>query len=314
MAIVYSTTDVPPHKRTDYWNDVVARFASLTVKSADDFNGKLVVGSIASLGVSTFACDPLSIHRGGREIASTDVGDYYFICLQQTGRSTNHQNDRKAVVEPGGFFLIDPRRPFVGHLETQGSVVSIKVARTELEARTGPTGPLITRTLTRDNPVAALAFGFLALLPDRIDTLDDTAAPRIVEQVLDLVALAFSSESEGGVTLSSPRAAALTMLKAVIESRLHDPNLKPGTAATAAGISVRYANALLAQEETGLEAYIFARRLERCRRALDDPAQARRTVGDIAFSWGFSDLSHFGRRFKTEFGCSPGEYRKQRTA
>lgn len=104
------------------------------------------------------------------------------------------------------------------------------------------------------------------------------------------------------------------MLKAAIESRLHDPNLKPVTAAAAAGISVRYANALMTQERTGLEGYIIARRLERCRRALDDPAQARRTIGDIAFSWGFSDLSHFGRRFKAEYGCAPGEYRKQRTA
>ena len=102
------------------------------------------------------------------------------------------------------------------------------------------------------------------------------------------------------------------MLKATIESRLHDPDLKPMTAAAAAGISVRYANALMAQEDTGLEAYIIARRLERCRRALDDPAQARRTISDIAFSWGFSDLSHFGRRFKAQFGCTPGDYRRQR--
>ena len=65
---------------------------------------------------------------------------------------------------------------------------------------------------------------------------------------------------------------------------------------------------------TGLEGYIITRRLERCRRALDDPAQARRTIGDIAFSWGFSDLSRFGRRFKAEFGCAPGEYRERRTA
>jgi len=69
------------------------------------------------------------------------------------------------------------------------------------------------------------------------------------------------------------------MLKATIESRLHDPDLKPMTAAAAAGISVRYANALMAQEDTGLAAYIIARRLERCRRVLDDPAQARRTIG-----------------------------------
>jgi AraC-like DNA-binding protein len=43
---------------------------------------------------------------------------------------------------------------------------------------------------------------------------------------------------------------------------------------------------------------------------LEDPAQAHRMIGDIAFSWGFSDSSHFNRRFKAEFGCAPGEYRR----
>jgi AraC-like DNA-binding protein len=45
--------------------------------------------------------------------------------------------------------------------------------------------------------------------------------------------------------------------------------------------------------------------------ALEDPRQAHRTIGDIAYSWGFSDLSHFSRRFKGAFGCAPGDYRKQ---
>lgn len=312
MAIVYATTDVAPHERIAYWNDVVSRFAKLYVKAPANFSGRLSVGTIGTLAVATFECDPLSVYRTMREIARTDVGDFYYICLQQTGRSIHVQDDRSTVIEAGNFFLLDPRRPFVGHLETQGSVLSVRVARKELEARTGPTGSLVARTLSPNNPVAALAFGFLTLLPERVDTLDNTAAPKIVEQALDLVALAYSAERRDGASLSSPRTAALTILKAAIESRLHDLNLRPVTAATAAGISVRYANALMAQEQTGLEAYIISRRLERCRRALDDPAQSRRTIGDIAFSWGFSDLSHFGRRFKTEFGCTPGEYRKQR--
>jgi AraC-like DNA-binding protein len=99
-------------------------------------------------------------------------------------------------------------------------------------------------------------------------------------------------------------------LKAAIESRLHEPDLKPALAAAAAGISVRYANALLADQNSCLERYIIARRLERCRRVLEDPTQAHRMIGEIAFSWGFSDLSHFNRRFKAEFGCAPGEYRR----
>ena len=47
----------------------------------------------------------------------------------------------------------------------------------------------------------------------------------------------------------------------------------------------------------------------RSRQALEDPAQRTRTVSDIAYSFGFSDLSHFARRFKAEFGRSPSECR-----
>jgi AraC-like DNA-binding protein len=33
-------------------------------------------------------------------------------------------------------------------------------------------------------------------------------------------------------------------------------------------------------------------------------------IGGIAFDWGFSDLSHFGRRFRAAYGMTPGEYRR----
>jgi len=306
MAIVH------PRDSMAYWMEVVAAgFVKLAMTASRTFNGTVTTGSIGSLGVSTYDTDAHEVSRGKQEISRAD-NDSYFICLQQTGKSVHLQGDREAIIGNGSFFLFDPRRPFSGALAEAGKMVAVSVPRHELEARTGPGGTLISRALNSDNPLAGLAFGFLTMLPERIDALDESAAPKIVEQALDLVALAFSAETQDGVTLSSPRAAALTILKAAIESRLHDPGLKPSTAAAAAGISVRYANALLAQEDTGLEAYIIARRLERCRRALDDPAQARRTIGDIAFSWGFSDLSHFGRRFKAEYGCAPGEYRRQR--
>jgi AraC family transcriptional regulator, positive regulator of tynA and feaB len=66
---------------------------------------------------------------------------------------------------------------------------------------------------------------------------------------------------------------------------------------------------LLFEQGTSLQRLIVSRRLDHCRRALEDPSQARRTMTDIAFAWGFSDLSHFDRRFKAEYGCSPRDYR-----
>jgi AraC-like DNA-binding protein len=266
------------------------------------------------LGISDYECDPHEVGRSAEDIRRADDDDF-FICLQQSGRSTHFQDDRQAVIEDGGFFLLDPRRPFTGRFEKCGKIVSVRVPRQDLDARLGNAADLASRTLNARAPIAGLAFGFLTMLPDRLDALDELTAARIAEQALDLVALALSAEAQGrSLSVSSRRTVALTMLKATIEAGLHDPDLKPAVAAAAAGISVRYANSLLAQEDTCLERYIIGRRLERCRRALDDPAQTHRLIGEIAFSWGFADLSHFARRFKGEFGCTPGEYRRRRDA
>jgi AraC family transcriptional regulator, positive regulator of tynA and feaB len=132
---------------------------------------------------------------------------------------------------------------------------------------------------------------------------------KLGHQALDLLALGFEGVGGGIVQLSSTRATTLVRLKSVIEEGLHDPALKPGAAAQAAGISVRYANALLAQEDTSLERYIMLRRLLRCHQALESSVHRSRSISEIAYRFGFSDLSHFTRRFRTQFGCSPREVR-----
>ena len=103
----------------------------------------------------------------------------------------------------------------------------------------------------------------------------------------------------------------LGQIRAAIEARLADPRLDPQAVADAVGISVRYANAILAEQDTSLKRFILRRRLTRCRRAFEDPNQDHRTVGDIALGWGFSDLTHFTRRFKEVYGIRPSEYRKR---
>ena len=64
------------------------------------------------------------------------------------------------------------------------------------------------------------------------------------------------------------------------------------------------------KQGTSLERLIVSRRLDNCRRALEDPAQSHRAIGEIAYAWGFGNQSHFNRRFKAEFGCSPSDYRR----
>jgi AraC family transcriptional activator of tynA and feaB len=314
MQTVFSTGKVHPRDRLTYWRDEASKayvahdFSSNVGRS---FRGNIRGGTLDVLSLALFESDPCTVSRTQRCLRR-DGDDDLLVCMQTGGGMTVHQDGRDAILTVSDLILIDPRRPFSLSIRAGNGSLVVKVPRGELQRRFGDVAGLTARTISGRQPAAALASGFLAMLPERIDALSGSTGAKIAQQTLDLVALAFAANaSVGHAALSSRRATALLRLKATIEGVLYDHTLKPVDAAAAAGISVRYANALLAEEGTSLERYVVSRRLQHCHRALLDPAQARRTVSDIAYSYGFSDVSHFTRRFKAEFGCSPSECRPQ---
>ena len=314
MQTIFSTGEVHPRDRLTYWRDeaskayVVHDFSSNVGRS---FRGIIRAGTLDVLSLALFESDPCTVSRTQRCLRQ-DGDDDLLVCMQTGGSMTVHQDGRDAPLAVSDMVLIEPRRPFSLSIRAGNRSLVVKVPRKELQARMGDITRLTGRTISGRQPVAALASGFLAMLPERIDALSGATGAKVAHQTLDLVALAFAANAPTGhIALSSRREVALVRLKAAIESALYNDTLKPADAAAAAGISVRYANALLAEEGTSLERYVVSRRLQHCHRALLDPAQARRTVSDIAYSHGFSDVSHFTRRFKAQFGCSPSECRRQ---
>ena len=80
----------------------------------------------------------------------------------------------------------------------------------------------------------------------------------------------------------------------------------------ALGISPRYVNDLLSDENTSFQRHVLTERLAHCERDLSSPMLAHRHVGEIAFAWGFNDLSHFGRAFREHYGMSPRDWRQSK--
>lgn len=311
--MIYSTNDVHPRERLSYWLEVATRGYVEHEFKADDsssFSGSVEIASLPGVGLAGFDAAPARIRRSARYTARADSGDV-LLGVHHTGDMSVSQDGRDTLLSGRCMFLVDPLRPFDIELRTWCTSTVIKIPRAKLEARVGNFAGLTARPVLPTSGIGAVAIGFLELLPDQARSLDDVAGVTVAEQMLDLVSLAFTAENGRGTALSSPRAVALMRLKATIERLLIEAGLKPERIAAEAGISVRYANALLAEEGTSVERYVAERRLERCRNALEDPAQAHRSIGEIAFKWGFSDLSHFGRRFKQRYAMTPTEYRRR---
>jgi AraC-like DNA-binding protein len=79
-------------------------------------------------------------------------------------------------------------------------------------------------------------------------------------------------------------------------------------------MSVRNVGKLMRVEGVGLAAFILEQRLEGAALWLNEPRHAHLTIMQIAYGWGFGDLSHFHRAFRLRFGQSPGQYRRERSA
>jgi AraC-like DNA-binding protein len=139
--------------------------------------------------------------------------------------------------------------------------------------------------------------------------LGGTAQQIVQSQLLDLLAMSIATLIGQPPKGSTTTSLVSMRLHAAVETRLDDSALAPKTVAAIAGVSVRYANAVLSQQHLSLSRLILARRLERCRVAFEDPSQANRTVSEIGYSWGFTDMTHFGRAFRSRFGLLPSEYR-----
>lgn len=178
-------------------------------------------------------------------------------------------------------------------------------------ARLGRNRELTGRRVTAHRADDDLAISLAAKLPSLVGRTASITEEMVGSHALDLLGLAIARTTESSAArISSTKALLLGRLRSVVEARLADPDLDAQTVADAVGISVRYANDLLSAQDTSLNRFILARRLARCRYALEDPNQAYRTVTEIAQGWGFSDMTHFGRRFKEAYGVLPSEYQK----
>jgi AraC family transcriptional regulator, positive regulator of tynA and feaB len=314
METLFSTGEVHPRDRFEYWHDVACQQIVKHESQPEcrlTFQASIQTGALSDLGLVLFENSPMEVVRASRHIAHA-AGDELFICRQLFGRLALEQNGREVVLEGGHITLLDPLLPYVGRFSAGSNLLVLKVPRHALVARLGNLWDMVIRSIKPSGPLGSLASSYVAMLPSLSGRIDRAAEEIIKNQVLDLMAISLT-EAIGthSPTVSSTRSLALMNVHTAIETRLSDPELDADAVAAAARISVRYANKVLAREGTSVVRLIQAKRLARCRKALEDPLQADRTLSEIAYAWGFSDMTHFSRRFKAAYGVLPSDYRRR---
>ena len=307
---VFSTEDIPQRQRRDWWREVICRQytqVDITSKLADNFAAQTQITQFKQLQLSRVRCDALSLQKQRRDIECPDQ-DAYFVALLLSGQYALEQNGRTATLQPGDMLLYDATQPHRIHCAGHFSKLIFAIPRTTLLARFARPDLCTAVRLTQQHSAAMVAAEFLKSWPARLPQLSQSAFDTLCETSLDLLALALAEIRPNAIKSSRTQAATLLEIKRHVEQRLSDPALNATLIAQGVGLSPRYINALFEKEQQSLMRYVLQRRLERCYQAISQRQITGLTISQIAFRWGFNDLSHFSQAFKKRYGVSPGQF------
>ncbi|WP_436777552.1 helix-turn-helix domain-containing protein [Yinghuangia sp. YIM S09857] len=230
----------------------------------------------------------------------------------QTRAAGRHvQFAAEQLVPPGGLMIADLSAPYDFSWSGPGGAATLQVPIDQL----GVSADVIRRAMTRlpASPVYHLLIEHVRRITAEAPRLsDDVSAPELGAASVELArALLISAGRSAGTGRPVLAETLLTRVREYVRARLTDPNLSPDSVAAAHNISVRYLYKICAQAGFSLEQWVIGERLRGARDELADPVAAGRTVAVVARRWGFSDPTHFGRRFRAEYGLTPSEWRRR---
>jgi AraC-like DNA-binding protein len=313
----WSTDQVDPKDRFDYWREVRARglfgvTAELEPERRPHFCGEFSLRKIDTAGLIELRASPYQVERGARDIANAP-GDS--LCIyQQLGA--------------GGRFGVSGTDDFTMH---QGRFAT---SYSDLPYRTVPIGAegfhlrilkvpvagivwpktglhdLVPKPFGDHPSLAPLLESCFADLTEVDGDADTTMAAPLVQALAQLALIERGAASPASHTaMQAFRVGRLSLARRLIARHVSRAEVSPAFVADLLGISVRHLHVLFESTGASFSQTVTARRIERsCRLLVEAP---ERTISQIAFASGFDSLATYYRAFHAGLGMSPGDFRQR---
>jgi len=242
--------------------------------------------------------------------ARASNSDFVKVSLQLRGTSYNEQRGRTAILSPGHWCVKEIGNPYTVLSPSDGDVLLLVLPRERVSSKRYRLEDVVARSFAGNNGVGKLAFQLIENTFDGLSSLKPEFENDVLETIIQFIRLAML-EVAGSSTQLSMKLVLEDRIKTYIDTHLRDPDLRVDRLSQVFGCSKRYLHKAFESRETSIGEYILGRRLERCREELRNPAYVKKSVTDIAFSWGFNSANHFSRCFRDEYGHSPRHLRTE---
>ena len=223
---------------------------------------------------------PKAIVSQGDVSLALATGDAFPMCIDQAGKliSTRHLG------------MLFPREVLASRVEDIDRVVMQMIPNTVEPLR--------------------LLVNYIALVQEQVAVGSPALRQTIATHIQDLAALALGANRDTRQSsLGAVAAARLAAAIADINRSFTEPGLTLAAVALRQGVSPRYLQRLFEESGMPFTARVNELRLQRAFALLSREHNRGRSISEIAWQAGFSNVSHFNRLFRARFGDTPSGVR-----
>jgi AraC-like DNA-binding protein len=303
---LWTTEGVPDEQVEGHWRECVHSAlleVEIDVDMAPGFAASVQRRAIGRLQMNHVTVDGTQILRRTPAVIARCTRPCYILIRMRAGRGWLRHRGGEVQLRTDECVMLDSREPYEltvsGHSESLSFHLPIDLVEAHLpDPQVAVAVPLGSR-----QPWA----GMLRDVMETIHADREPSSPFHIAQSL-CTALALAVDA---TEIRSTRHSRKTFksLQQTLAGMASTCNVTAGEIAQAHGISLRYLHAIYSANGTSCGRELIRVRLERAQRLLLDPTMPGRLIDDIAWQCGFSDASHFRRRFRALFGVSPSAMR-----
>lgn len=316
MAHLPDTSDLPDDRPAipyEEWNEKLSTVFGHwrpDVAISPEFSAKVVHRTVGNFGVVRCVCDPCGARRHGREIAADDQ-ETLAMQLVLSGQERFTIDSNSYSLGPGDLLVWNTTRPMSFEVTETLQKISVLMPLSRLRSWLPGSWHSIESKYAHGSTTASMLHSLINAMAPEFFSGHLANSEALTEAMIGTLV---GSLGAINTPVECQKQQMLGRIKRFIDQHLSDPELSPGLIAIAHRISLRALHLLFeAEGQTALQ-YVIHQRLLRCQRELSNPSMSQRTITDIALSWGFQHPTHFSRRFKTEFGVTPHEFRHEASA
>ena len=306
-----STEGVKASERREVWRTGTSKICGphdIEFLGTRPFSADFEHAEVFNLVFSRLRCR--SPHRAIRTAYWARHDDRHFVkaVLMTRGGCTVEQHGRAISLRSGEWSIYDTTQPYRMTVPCPAEMFLLLIPRGRFVARNVELRNLVARKMSGRTGLGKLIWNLISNTFDQIPDIGDHSGHDVADIMIQMMRLALLDLS-GDRAAGDSKAALRERIKLYVASHLADPELSLTKLASVTGCTKRYLHMAFHGEGVSISDFILKQRLERCRMDLLDPACARRSITDIAYSWGFNSSNHFSRCFKQSFGTSPRELR-----